>query len=269
MALLEDKYIENIINIDAKNLIEKKPYNVLFSKIKNILEPILLSEIENCFMELIMNERYHSDLLVLTIGSYATFKDNFLTQIFYKYKAPSKTTIIIDPQMDIDKVKNYMESIVEIKFSNQKYFDVIEYNNDKIILIKKSFFLGKKFIEFFNNHPLLKIKIDTLTDLLQFYSQKCIGPKGYNDKNKKIIIHDCANFLLPYVGIFEQSYFAADNQIKLFDICQKINPDIQYYKLEFNKRYRLQMSKTANVWSKLLNDDSIHNIDIHIFVLFS
>jgi len=267
MALLEDKYIENIINLDAKNLIEKKPYNVLFSKIKNILEPILLSEIENCFMELIMNERYHSDLLVLTIGSYATFKDNFLTQIFYKYKAPSKTTIIIDPQMDIDKVKSYMESIVEIKFSNEKYFDVIEYNNDKIILIKKPFFLGKKFIEFFNNHPLLKIKIDTLTDLLQLYNQKCIGPKGYN--NKKIIIHDCANFLLPYVGIFEQSYFAADNQIKLYDICQKINPDIQYYKLEFNKRLRLQMSKSANVWSKLLNDDSIHNIDIHIFVLFS
>jgi hypothetical protein len=126
-------------------------------------------------------------------------------------------------------------------------------------LIKKPFFLGKKFIEFFNNHPLLKIKIYTLTDLLQLY----------NDKNKKIIIHDCTNFLLPYVGIFEQSYFAADNQIKLFDICQKINPDIQYYKLEFNKRLRLQMSKTANVWSKLLNDDLIHNIDIHIFVLFS
>lgn len=259
MALLEDNYIENIINIDAKNLIEKKPYNVIFSKIKNILEPILLSEIENCFIELIINERYHSDFLILTIGSFATFKDNFLTQIFYKYKTSSKTTIIIDPQMDIDKVKNYMESIVEIKFSNEKYFDIIEYNNDKIILIKKPFFLGKKFIEFFNNHQLLKIKINTLTDLIECY----------NDKNKKIIIHDCANFLLPYVGIFEQSYFAADNQIKLFDICQKINPDIQYYKLEFNKRYRLIMSKTANVWSKLLNDNSMHNIDIYLFVLFS
>jgi len=47
MVLLEDNYIENIINTDAKILIEKKPYNVLFSKIKNILEPILLSEIEN------------------------------------------------------------------------------------------------------------------------------------------------------------------------------------------------------------------------------
>ena len=245
MELLENNYIENIINTDAKNLIEKKPYNVIFSKIKKIVEPILLSEIENCFIELIINEKYHSNLLIVTIGSYATFRDNFLTQIFYNYKAPSKTTIIIDPHMDINIVKNHLESVIEIKFSNEKYFDVIEYNNNKIILIKKSFFLGKKFIEFFNNNPLLKNKIDTLTDLLKFY------------KNKKIIIHDCANFLLPYVGIFEQSYFAADNQIKLFDICQKINLDIQYYKLEFNKILRLQMSKSANVWSKLLNDDLI------------